>query len=51
MGEPILIVENHDENKTGFAPHGAGRNMSRSKYLKEIIGNKPTRTNTTRTSW
>lgn len=36
MSEPILIVE-HGDNRdaVGFAPHGAGRNMSRSQFLRE----------------
>jgi tRNA-splicing ligase RtcB len=34
MGEPILIVKNHSTNEHGFAPHGAGRNYSRTKYKK-----------------
>ena len=38
MGEPILIVKDHDKNRHGFAPHGAGRNMSRTKYMKLNAG-------------
>lgn len=35
MAEPILIVKgNITEENLGFAPHGAGRNMSRTKFLK-----------------
>lgn len=34
MGEPILIVKNHKNNSTGFAPHGAGRNYSRTAFKK-----------------
>jgi RNA-splicing ligase RtcB len=35
MAEPILIVEHTDRKEAlGFAPHGAGRNMSRSAFLK-----------------
>ncbi len=35
MAEPILIVEGETtENNLGFAPHGAGRNMSRTKHRK-----------------
>ena len=36
MGEPILIAtgENAGANGIGFAPHGAGRNYSRTKYKK-----------------
>lgn len=33
MAEPILIVEGETiENNLGFAPHGAGRNVSRTKH-------------------
>lgn len=33
MSEPVLIVKgNTTENNLGFAPHGAGRNISRSKH-------------------
>lgn len=35
MSEPILIVEGKTtENNLGFAPHGAGRNMSRSQHKR-----------------
>ena len=35
MGEPILITRGKDaRNGLGFAPHGAGRNFSRSAYLR-----------------
>ena len=34
MGEPILIATNNKDNSTGFAPHGAGRNISRSQFEK-----------------
>ncbi len=35
MAEPVLIVEGEStENNLGFAPHGAGRNMSRTKHKK-----------------
>jgi tRNA-splicing ligase RtcB (3'-phosphate/5'-hydroxy nucleic acid ligase) len=40
MAEPILIVAGSTtENNLGFAPHGAGRNMSRAKHrnLKEHL--------------
>ena len=40
MGEPILIVRNHKSNKTGFAPHGAGRNISRS-HFQRLLADKP----------
>jgi len=33
MSEPILVVRGEtNENNLGFAPHGAGRNMSRSEH-------------------
>ncbi|HLK97891.1 MAG TPA: RtcB family protein, partial [Hymenobacter sp.] len=33
MAQPILIVEGETtENNLGFAPHGAGRNLSRTKH-------------------
>ncbi|WP_244936424.1 RtcB family protein [Methylobacterium currus] len=36
MSEPILIVAHRDrEGSLGFAPHGAGRNASRSRHLRE----------------
>lgn len=35
MSEPILIVKgNTTENNLGFAPHGAGRNMSRGQHKR-----------------
>ena len=35
MAEPILIVRGATtENNLGFAPHGAGRNVSRTQHLK-----------------
>lgn len=35
MGKPVLIVEgNTTENNLGFAPHGAGRNISRSAHRR-----------------
>jgi tRNA-splicing ligase RtcB (3'-phosphate/5'-hydroxy nucleic acid ligase) len=36
MAQPILVVEPHKEN-TGlqFAPHGAGRNFSRTAYIRK----------------
>ena len=34
MAEPILIVRGETtENNLGFAPHGAGRNVSRTAHL------------------
>ncbi|HYA07746.1 MAG TPA: RtcB family protein [Xanthobacteraceae bacterium] len=39
MAEPILIVEGSDApHALGFSPHGAGRNMSRTAYLKTNAG-------------
>ncbi|NQX80495.1 MAG: RtcB family protein [Flavobacteriaceae bacterium] len=35
MSEPILIVKGETtENNLGFAPHGAGRNISRTQYKR-----------------
>ena len=35
MAEPILIVEGATtDSNLGFAPHGAGRNISRTKHRK-----------------
>lgn len=37
MGEPILIAEHANKPEAlGFAPHGAGRNMSRTEHLKRL---------------
>ncbi len=39
MAEPILIARGLDaENGLGFAPHGAGRNFSRSAYMRQHAG-------------
>ena len=39
MAEPVLIARGLDaENGLGFAPHGAGRNMSRTAYLRRNAG-------------
>lgn len=38
MAEPILIVRDHPDNEFGFAPHGAGRNMSRTAFNKLNAG-------------
>lgn len=36
MAEPILITEHtNNPDALGFAPHGAGRNMSRTQFLRE----------------
>lgn len=39
MSQPILIVRGTTtENNLGFAPHGAGRNVSRSEHTRSKIG-------------
>lgn len=39
MSEPVLIVEGHTtESNLGFAPHGAGRNLSRTQHRKSKTG-------------
>jgi len=39
MKEPILIVKGKTkDNNLGFAPHGAGRNLSRSQHIRENQG-------------
>lgn len=39
MSEPILVVKGETtENNLGFAPHGAGRNISRTAHIKSKIG-------------
>ena len=44
MAEPILIARGRDAaNGLGFAPHGAGRNMSRTAYMKRFAGQAPAR--------
>lgn len=36
MAEPVLVTRGADApNGLGFLPHGAGRNMSRTRYLRE----------------
>lgn len=38
MSEPILIVKgNTTENNLGFAPHGAGRNLSRGQHKRNKV--------------
>ena len=38
MAEPILVVKGEaSETNLGFAPHGAGRNMSRSQHRKSKL--------------
>ncbi|RWB95612.1 MAG: RtcB family protein [Mesorhizobium sp.] len=37
MAEPILITRHTDnEGALGFAPHGAGRNLSRTQHIKNL---------------
>ncbi|WP_439129522.1 RtcB family protein [Polaribacter sp.] len=39
MSEPVLIVEGKTtKNNLGFAPHGAGRNVSRTQHRKSKTG-------------
>jgi tRNA-splicing ligase RtcB (3'-phosphate/5'-hydroxy nucleic acid ligase) len=39
MSEPVLIVKGKTtETNLGFAPHGAGRNVSRSEHKKNKVG-------------
>lgn len=39
MSEPVLIVEGKStESNLGFAPHGAGRNVSRTQHRKSKTG-------------
>ncbi|MEL6133863.1 MAG: RtcB family protein [Bacteroidota bacterium] len=39
MSEPVLIVKGETtENNMGFAPHGAGRNISRSEHKRRKAG-------------
>jgi RNA-splicing ligase RtcB len=39
MAEPVLIARGKNaDNGLGFAPHGAGRNFSRSAYLRRHAG-------------
>lgn len=39
MAAPILIARGRDAaNGLGFAPHGAGRNFSRSAYMRRLAG-------------
>jgi tRNA-splicing ligase RtcB (3'-phosphate/5'-hydroxy nucleic acid ligase) len=42
MAEPVLVTRGLDNPKAlGFAPHGAGRNFSRTQYLKRHAGKAP----------
>ncbi|WP_342634004.1 RtcB family protein [Mesorhizobium waimense] len=44
MSEPILIAGHTDKKAAlGFSPHGAGRNMSRTRYLRDVIGTRDLR--------
>lgn len=37
MAQPVLIVKGEEtENNLGFAPHGAGRNISRSEHKRRL---------------
>lgn len=39
MSEPVLIVRGETtDNNLGFAPHGAGRNVSRTKHIRGKAG-------------
>lgn len=39
MAEPILFITGQRTDTTrGFAPHGAGRNMSRTAHKKKLAG-------------
>jgi len=39
MAEPVLLVKGERNAKNrGFAPHGAGRNMSRTQHKKRVAG-------------
>lgn len=39
MSEPILVVKGETtDNNLGFAPHGAGRNISRSQHIRNKAG-------------
>lgn len=43
MSEPILVATHRDRKEAlGFSPHGAGRNMSRTRYMREVIGARAT---------
>ena len=38
MSEPVLVVSGeHNNRNNGFAPHGAGRNMSRRRHVKNLL--------------
>jgi RNA-splicing ligase RtcB len=37
MAQPILVVSHNEKNEIGFAPHGAGRNLSRTAFIKKEL--------------
>lgn len=42
MAEPVLLVSGERNGQNlGFAPHGAGRNRSRTAHLKSVAGRAP----------
>ncbi len=42
MAEPVLVVKGADaDHALGFAPHGAGRNFSRSEHKRRMAGTTP----------
>lgn len=42
MAEPILITRGKDaDHALGFSPHGAGRNISRTQFMKQNVGKTP----------
>ena len=42
MAQPVLVVRGRDEARAlGFAPHGAGRNVSRSEHRRRMGGLTP----------
>jgi tRNA-splicing ligase RtcB len=39
MSEPILVTRHRNRTDAlGFSPHGAGRNMSRTRYRQDVVG-------------
>jgi len=42
MAEPVLVTRHSDRaDALGFAPHGAGRNASRSAFIRAHVGRAP----------
>jgi tRNA-splicing ligase RtcB (3'-phosphate/5'-hydroxy nucleic acid ligase) len=42
MSEPIFVARHTNAAVSmGFSPHGAGRNLSRTRYLRDVIGERP----------